>query len=90
MATKSPVCSFRLGQDEQKSTEMLNLLESEPARELFPADSFTMIKIVHGTPEFAQFNAIYPIMILPTVYFIGGKLYTGFHWYFSYYIILCR
>ncbi|CAG0883086.1 unnamed protein product [Cyprideis torosa] len=62
-----------LGKDDEGSKQMLGILEREGIVDVFPSSSFTMVRLEQGTPEYSQFNSLYPVMVVPCIYFIGSS-----------------
>jgi len=55
------------------STAMTAVLEDDAVTEALPPEKAVALKLESGTDSFAQFSVFYPVLILPSVYFIGDN-----------------
>ena len=57
----------------EDSTAMTAVLEDEAVTEALPPEKAVALKLESGTDSFHQFSVFYPVLILPSVYFIGDN-----------------
>jgi len=55
----------------EDSRSMTAVLDEDAVTEALPAEKVVALKLESGTDSFAQFSVFYPVLILPSVYFIG-------------------
>ena len=57
----------------EDSRLMTSVLDSAPVEAALTPDNAVALKLESGTDAFAQFSVFYPVLILPSVYFIGDN-----------------
>ena len=67
------ICSFTGADDDETSKKFLEVLNDEEISSKLHKPNAVCIKVQNGTQSCSQFSQIYPVVLLPSIYFIDSQ-----------------